>query len=169
MLLLPEIYQNSFDRALQIFDPNSVNPQKLSLLGGTVMYSDKILRIKSAENMVTGFYWHRNEINPSKFETDALALWKAQVNGRTAMSYDATMTIAEGLRQMGKNPTRKGLKQVISNPNFSAQGVAGKVEFDESGDRKITTENDSEIGVLVQVKCDNSPSGNCRFVRVPQQ
>ncbi|MEM1394050.1 MAG: ABC transporter substrate-binding protein, partial [Cyanobacteria bacterium P01_H01_bin.150] len=168
MLFLPEINQNTIDKALELFYLNNNHPNKLFLLGGTTLYSDRIVK-KSAENVVAGFYWHRNEINPSKFETDALALWKAQVNGRTAMSYDATMTIAEGLRQTGKNPTRKGLKQVISNPNFSAQGVAGKVEFDESGDRKITTENDSEIGVLVQVKCDNSPSGNCRFVRVPQQ
>lgn len=168
MLLLPEIYQNNFDRALQIFDPNSINPQKLSLLGGTVMYSDKILR-KSAENMVTGFYWHRNQTNPSKFESDALALWKGQVNGRTAMSYDATMAIAEGLRRMGNNPTREGLHKQLSSPDFSASGAAGNVEFDENGDRKITLENDAEIGVLVQVKCDIPPSNNCRFVRVTQQ
>ncbi|MEO1763257.1 MAG: ABC transporter substrate-binding protein, partial [Cyanobacteria bacterium J06629_18] len=167
MLFLPEINQNTIDKALELFYLNNNHPNKLFLLGGTTLYSDKIVK-KSAENVVAGFYWHRNEINPSKFETDALALWKAQVNGRTAMSYDATMTIAEGLRRMGNNPNRKGLKQVLSDPNFSAPGVAGKVEFDENFDREITDENNAEIGILVQVKCDNSLSGNCRFVRVRQ-
>ena len=167
MLLLPEINQNTFDKALQLFYINYNSPKSLFLLGGTSMYSDKILRQRQfAENMVTAIYWHRNNINPSKFESDALALWKAEINGRAAMSYDATMTIVEGLRRMGNNPTREGLQQVLSAPDFSIEGAAGKVEF-ENGDRKITSENDAEIGVLVQVKCDSQ--NTCKFVRVPQQ
>ncbi|MEB3216211.1 MAG: ABC transporter substrate-binding protein, partial [Nostocales cyanobacterium 94392] len=176
MLLLPEIHQNLFDKALQIFDANYNSPQKLFLLGGTSMYSSKILRKRQfAENLVTAFYWHRNDQNPSQFESDALALWNAEINGRTAMSYDATMVIAEGLRRMGNNPTRQKLKQILSAENFSAKSVAGKVEF-ENGDRRIkdereiTPENDDQIGVLVQVKCDTlSLQPNCNFVKVPQQ
>ncbi|NJM20113.1 MAG: ABC transporter substrate-binding protein [Richelia sp. SL_2_1] len=122
MLLLPEINQNTFYKALQIFDANYNNPKKLFLFGGTSMYSDIIRKKgKPAENMVIGMYWHRNDQNPSQFESDALALWNAQINGRTAMSYDATMVIAEGLRRMGNNPTREGLKQILSAENFSAK------------------------------------------------
>ncbi|AFY59118.1 ABC-type branched-chain amino acid transport system, periplasmic component [Rivularia sp. PCC 7116] len=167
MLFLPEINQNTIDKALELFYLNNNNPNKLFLLGGTTIYSDKILK-KSAENVVAGFYWHRNEINPGKFERDASTLWKAEINGRAAMSYDATMVIVEGLKRMGNNPTRQRLKQVLSQPDFFAPGAAGKVEF-ENGDRKITRENESEIGVLVQVKCDAKTPDNCKFVRVPQQ
>lgn len=171
MLLLPEINQNNFYKALQIFDANYNSPNKLFLLGGTSMYSD-IIRKKGepAENMVIGMYWHRNDNNPSQFESDALALWNAEINGRAAMSYDATMAIAEGLRRMGNNPTREGLKQVLSANNFSAKSVAGTVEF-ENGERRIKDEreNDVQIGVLVQVKCNTlSLQRNCNFVRVPQ-
>ncbi|MDY6896549.1 MAG: ABC transporter substrate-binding protein, partial [Cyanobacteriota bacterium] len=168
MLLLPEIVQNTIDKASVLFEANYNRSNQLLMLGGTTMYGDKILR-KSAENMVTGIYWHRNKIKPSKFESDAFALWNAKINGRSAMGYDTTMVIAEGLRLMDNNPTREGLKQVLSNPSFSATGAAGKVEFDENFDRKITSENDAEIGVLVQVKCDNAISSSCRFVRVSQQ
>ncbi|MEO0684002.1 MAG: ABC transporter substrate-binding protein, partial [Cyanobacteria bacterium J06649_11] len=168
MLLLPEIVQNTIDKASALFEANYNRSSKLLMLGGTTLYGDKILR-KSAENMVTGIYWHRNEINPSKFESDAFALWNAKINGRSAMGYDVIMTIAEGLKRINGKQTREGLKQVLSNPNFFAPSSVGIIEFDKNGDRKITPENDSDIGVLVQVKCNNPPSGNCRFIRVPQQ
>ena len=171
LLLLPEINQNTFEIALPIFYANYINPQKLFLLSGTSIYSDKILRQRElAENMVAAIYWHRNDSNPSKFESDALTLWKAKINGRTAMSYDATMAIVEALRRMGNNPTRQGLKNELSSLNFYTEGAPGKVEFDQNGDRKITPKNDAQIGVLVQVKCDNQTSQTtCKFVKVPQQ
>jgi branched-chain amino acid transport system substrate-binding protein len=49
---------------------------------------------------------------------------------------------------------------VLSSDNFSVQGATGIVEFDSNGDRKITTENQDELGMLVQVRCDN----RCTFV-----
>ncbi len=169
MLFLPEINKNTLDVALKLFYLNNKHPKKLFLLGGTAMYSEKILN-KFAENMVSAMYWHRNDENPSKFESDAFALWDAKINGRTAMGYDATMTIVEGLRRTGNNPTREGLQKELSVPDFSVQGATGKVEFDENGDRRITPENNAEIGVLVQVKCDtNTSQDSCKFVRVPQQ
>jgi branched-chain amino acid transport system substrate-binding protein len=168
MLLLPEINNNRFDQALQLFYANYKSPNKLFLLGGTTMYNSKVPRQgELAENMVTSMYWHRNDDNPSKFERDALTLWNAKVNGRTAMGYDATTAIIEGLKRIDGNPTRQALKQVLSSPNFSAEGAAGKVEFNQDGDRRITQKNDAEIGVLVQVKCDIPQS--CKFVKVPQQ
>ena len=83
------------------------------------------------------------------------------------MSYDATMVIVEGLRRMDEIQLVKSCNRMLSAPDFSAPGAAGKVEFDENGDRKITRQNDAEIGVLVQVKCDSQ--NTCEFVRVPQQ
>lgn len=170
MLLLPEINNNRFDQALQLFYANYKSPKKLFLLGGTTMYNSKVPRQgEFAENIVTSMYWHRNDDNPSKFERDALALWNAKVNGRTAMGYDATTAIIEGLKRIDGNPTRQGLKKVLSSPNFSAEGAAGKVEFNQDGDRRITAKNNDRIGVLVQVKCDTTTPQSCKFVKVPQQ
>ena len=167
LVLVPET-SRSFNQALEILDSNK--DSDLTLLGGDSLYSQTVEnKGEKAKNLMIPIPWFQkeNQANQSPFESDAQELWNAQVNWRTAMSYDATMVIAEGLRRMDNNPTRKGLQQVLSAPDFSAPGAAGKIEFDENGDRKITRQNDAEIGVLVQVKCDSQ--NTCEFVRVPQQ
>ncbi len=167
LVLVPET-SRSFNQALEILDSNK--DSELTLLGGDSLYSQAVeSKGEKAKNLMIPIPWFQkeNQANQSPFESDAQELWNAQVNWRTAMSYDATMVIAEGLRRMDNNPTREGLQQVLSAPDFFAEGAAGKVEFDENGDRKITPQNDAEIGVLVQVKCDSQ--NTCKFVRVPQQ
>ncbi|MGB7375724.1 MAG: ABC transporter substrate-binding protein [Rivularia sp. (in: cyanobacteria)] len=167
LVLVPET-SRSFNQALEILDSNK--DSDLTLLGGDSLYSQTVEnKGEKAKNLMIPIPWFQkeNQANQSPFESDAQELWNAQVNWRTAMSYDATMVIAEGLRRMDNNPTRKGLQQVLSAPDFSAPGAAGKIEFDENGDRKITPQNDAEIGVLVQVKCNSQ--NTCKFVRVPQQ
>jgi branched-chain amino acid transport system substrate-binding protein len=59
-------------------------------------------------------------------------LWKADVNWRTAMSYDATIALITGLQQ---NPTREGLAQTLRSQDFVAKGATGEVKFDAKGDR----------------------------------
>ncbi|BAY87358.1 extracellular ligand-binding receptor [Calothrix parasitica NIES-267] len=167
LVLVPETGV-TFNKALGILDSN--NASNLTLFGGDSLYSKAVENQgQKVQNFMIPIPWFQNESNQTPFESDAQKLWNAQVNWRTAMSYDATMTIVEGLKRIDGNPTRKGLQKVLSAEDFSAPGAAGNVEFDQNGDRKITPENDAEIGVIVEVKCDNPPSGNCRFVRVPQQ
>jgi branched-chain amino acid transport system substrate-binding protein len=168
LVLVPETGV-TFNKALGILDSN--NSSNLKLFGGDSLYS-KAVENKGGKvrNLMIPIPWFQNEDNQSPFERDAQKLWNAQVNWRTAMSYDATMAIIEGLKGIDRNPTREKLQQVLSASDFSAQGAVGKVEFDENGDRRITPENDAEIGVLVQVKCDTKTSqDSCKFVRVPQQ
>ncbi len=168
LVLVPETGV-TFNKALGILDSN--NSLNLKLFGGDSLYS-KAVENKGGKvrNLMIPIPWFQNEDNQSPFERDAQKLWNAQVNWRTAMSYDATMAIIEGLKGIDRNPTREKLQQVLSASDFSAQGAVGKVEFDENGDRRITPENDAEIGVLVQVKCDTKTSqDSCKFVRVPQQ
>ncbi|MEM1394223.1 MAG: ABC transporter substrate-binding protein [Cyanobacteria bacterium P01_H01_bin.150] len=166
LVLVPET-NRSFNRMLKILDRN--NDSNLTLLGGDSLYSKAVEnKGESARNLIVAVPWFQNNANQNPFERDAQKLWNIQVNWRTAMSYDATMVIAEGLRRMGNNPNRKGLQKELSAEDFSIIGAAGKVEF-ENGDRKITSQNDAEIGVLVQVKCDTTTSESCNFVRVPQK
>ncbi len=165
MVIVPT--SKSFEKALQILEIGK--DSNLIFLGGDTMYRERVKQ--KARNIVVAVPWfqNENEDNQTRFENNAQQLWNAQVNWRTAMSYDATMAIVEGLKQIGRNPTRQGLQQVLSSQNFSAPGAAGKIEFDRNGDRQITSEKDAEIGVLVRVKCENSKSENCQFVKIPQQ
>lgn len=168
LMLVPATSQN-WNKVLNML--NTYNDFDLTLLGGDSLYRETVEQIgENAKNLVIVVPWFNSQSNQSEFERDALELWNTQVNWGTAMSYDATMVIVEGLRRIinnGENPTPQGLQEILSAPNFSAEGAAGKIEFDQNGDRKITPENDDQIGVLVQVKCDNR--NDCKFDRIPQQ
>ncbi|WP_413166886.1 ABC transporter substrate-binding protein [Capilliphycus salinus ALCB114379] len=106
--------------------PNSGLP----LLAGDAIYGRKILdgAVGQAVNgMVVAVPWHQDSKNltdsSKTFLKKAQELWGTQnVNWRTASSYDATMALVEGLKELGNNPTRKGLKRVLSKSNFSVQG-----------------------------------------------
>ena len=166
LVLVPETGV-TLNKALGILDSNKAS--NLTIFGGDSLYSKAVeSKGQKIKNFMIPIPWFQNESNPTPFELDAQKLWNAQVNWRTAMSYDATMTIVEGLKRIDGNPTREELQKVLSLPNFSAPGAVGNVEFDKNGDRKITRENDANIGVIVQVKCDQPPSGNCKFAKVLQ-
>jgi branched-chain amino acid transport system substrate-binding protein len=174
LALVPET-ATTFNKALDIIDSNK--DDNLTLLGGDSLHNKTIEdEGEKAKNLVFAIPWFPDEANPTPFEKNAQELWNiqnTQMSWRSAMSYDATMAIIEGLRRMGNNPTRQGLQQVLSASDFSAEGAAGKIEFDENGDRritderKITSENDAKLNVLVRVKCESQ--NTCKFVRVPQQ
>jgi len=92
------------------------------------------------------------------------------INWRTAMAYDATQAIAEGLRRMGDAPKRERLREQLLSQDFQANGIlgAGTVQFTregeandgvEVGDRK-PSEN---LGVMVEVKCEPAGSATCSY------
>ncbi|WP_414622184.1 ABC transporter substrate-binding protein [Calothrix sp. CCY 0018] len=165
LVLVPETGV-TLNKALGILDSN--NASNLTLFGGDSLYSKAVEnKGEKVQNFMIPIPWFQNEANQSLFESDAQELWNAQVNWRTAMSYDATMAIVEGLKAIDGDPTREGIQKELSAWNFSIEGAAGNVEFDENGDRRITSENDAQIGVLVRVKCDNPTSQDCKFVKVP--
>ncbi|NET41607.1 MAG: hypothetical protein F6K15_06620 [Okeania sp. SIO2B3] len=89
---------------------------------------------------------------------------KAEINWRTATSYDATKTIIKAVDEMMGNYSRKQLQRILSNPNFSLEGVTGKIRFRESGDWQFF-EKDKPL--LVQVK-SNAKSGKYEFVILGQ-
>lgn len=144
---------------------NSLN---MNIIGGDGMYNAEQLKADinriGQEKLVIAVPWHRSESErESPFEKSSRQLWNgALVNWRTAMTYDATKAMVEGLNKLGNNPTRSGLYEQLSKKEFSIQGATGKVEFDENHDRKPF----KGIGVLVHVKpnADNKPV----FVRLEQ-
>jgi len=160
VLLLVPGTKGSLDKALGVIN-NSVG--ELKLLGSDAMYNPRTLRDsgKAAvqNELVVAVPWY---IPNSEFIRKAKTFWNGDVNWRTATAYDATQAIIEGLRRINGNPDRQQLRQVLSSPDFSADGATGKVEFEPSGDRKLST----NVGVLVQVQPNPGSNFGYRFGRV---
>ncbi|MBW4506692.1 MAG: ABC transporter substrate-binding protein [Scytonematopsis contorta HA4267-MV1] len=147
---------DTLDKALQVVQ---VNDKKLSLLGGDDVYALKTLEIarEKAEGMVVAVPWHI-EANPLySFPKQSRELWGADVSWRTASAYDATKALIAALQ---KNPTRSGIQQALSSPDFSAMGASGAIRFLESGDRNTSVQ-------LVKIEAKKSSRSNTGFDFVP--
>ncbi|NEP46663.1 MAG: ABC transporter substrate-binding protein [Okeania sp. SIO2H7] len=123
----------TIDKAAEI--AKAQGEDKLPLFGSTSMYAGKTLEIgeEGVEGMLLIIPWypHSRQSNQS-FLGNAFKLWGGRVSWRTALAYDATKVIIEGLK---KSETREGLQEAFKSPNFSVDGASGKVKFDEGGDR----------------------------------
>jgi branched-chain amino acid transport system substrate-binding protein len=142
--------------AIRIID----NAQGLNLLGGDSVYNPRVLKDeaeKAASSKLTiAIPWHRHP--DSDFAKTAGDFWGAEVNWRTATSYDAANTIIKALEESNGNYSREQLQKTLSSPNFVVEGVTGEIRFNEKGDRLFEGKNNS---VLVQVELI---SGKSEFV-----
>lgn len=129
LVLLPS--SGVLNLALQVV---TVNQRRLPLLAGDDVYDPKTLEVggAAAEGMVVAVPWILLSDPNSPFAQESRRLWGGDVNWRTAMAYDAAEVLIAGLKQ---NPTRQGVQQTISAPNFSLTGATGTVRFLSSGDR----------------------------------
>ncbi|MDJ0534395.1 MAG: bifunctional serine/threonine-protein kinase/ABC transporter substrate-binding protein [Xenococcaceae cyanobacterium MO_207.B15] len=145
----------TLDKALQVV---VVNRQRLIMLGGDDVYTPKTLQITGefAEGMVLAIPWHIRDNPDAEFAQYAIKLWGGEVNWRTAMAYDAAMALITAIQS---NPTRIGVQEVLSNPNFSTYGASGQVRFTPSGDRLLGIE-------LVKIQQRKSNSFDYEFVPV---
>ncbi|NJO41646.1 MAG: ABC transporter substrate-binding protein [Cyanobacteria bacterium CRU_2_1] len=121
----------TLDQALQVIQEND---RTLPLLGGDSLYNPGVLEDgkESAERMVVAVPWIILSNPQTEFVQTSRRLWGGDVSWRTAMSYDATEVLIEGLR---RNPTRQGVQQALNTPGFSVAGATGTIEFLRSGDR----------------------------------
>ena len=121
----------TLDKALQVVQ---VNRQRLSLLGGDDVYTPKTLQVagESGTDMVVAIPWHIDSKPEAEFGQIASQLWGGKVNWRTAMAYDAASALIAAIET---SPTRIGIQQVLSNPNFSTLGACDQIRFFPSGDR----------------------------------
>jgi branched-chain amino acid transport system substrate-binding protein len=129
LVLLPN--SGKLDDTMQVVKANN---KRLPILGGDDVYAPKTLQAgaANANGMIVAVPWHILASDPTNFQDTSRRLWKADVNWRTAMSYDATIALINGLQQ---NPTREGLAQTLRSQNFVAKGATGEVKFDAKGDR----------------------------------
>lgn len=121
----------TLDPALQAI---AVNRRQLPLLGGDSFYNPKLLQIggDSAVDMVVAVPWVLASDPQSPFVRTAQQLWGADVNWRTAMTYDAAQVLIAALKN---NPTRTGVQETLRSPSFTLTGATGTIRFLPSGDR----------------------------------
>lgn len=122
---------DTLDQALQVIQANQ---QRLALLGGDSLYNPQVLEVggSNAVGMVVAVPWILGNNTQADFVQTSRQLWGGDVNWRTAMAYDATITLAEALRN---DPTRAGVVNTLKTPGFQVDGATGTVQFLPSGDR----------------------------------
>ncbi len=139
LLLAPSIYQ--LNKAIEIA---RVNKGRMSLLGNHSMNTYAVLNEgqNHVNGMISSVPWHPVEDSNNSFMRDNVKLWGGAVNWRTAMTYDAVKTVAQGLKSAS---TRQQLQETLASPQFSTQGATATINFLPSGDRNIQ-------GTLIKVE-----------------
>ncbi|ODG99286.1 ABC transporter substrate-binding protein [Nostoc sp. KVJ20] len=153
LFLAPHI--DRIDKAIKIV---KANKGQLAIFSSPALYTYQTLETGKADvnGMVLTTSWHPEAFPGNPFSKKAQLLWGGNVSWRTAMAYDAAKAIVTGLEQ---NDTRDGLQNVLRNPNFSAAGAGGNIQF-EQGDRKGDF-------VLIQVQPSTKNAADYDFVLVP--
>jgi branched-chain amino acid transport system substrate-binding protein len=123
---------STLDKAQQVIEANS---KKLPILAGDDMYSPRVLKAgkDQAAGIVIAVPWHIDGDPKAKFAASSRDFWKADVNWRTALSYDAIQAFSVAMKTI--NPTRATIQAALSNPTFQANGSSGPIKFLPSGDR----------------------------------
>jgi WD40 repeat protein/regulator of sirC expression with transglutaminase-like and TPR domain/pimeloyl-ACP methyl ester carboxylesterase len=152
---------SKLDATLDVVKANGSLSKPLSLLAGDDIYTLKTLQEGKADavGMTLAVPWHIDS-NPD-FANAASSLWKATVNWRTAMAYDATQAFIEALRQnciaQETKDARECIAQRLRSKDFSVgNGASGQVQFEPSGDRA----QESQL-VKVVYSGSNSRSRTC--------
>jgi branched-chain amino acid transport system substrate-binding protein len=110
------------------------NHKRLPLLAGDDLYTPKVLK-EGAEDvvgMIVSVPWHILAEPKSDFVKTSKEIWRgAQINWRTAMSYDATLGLISAIKQ-NPYPTREGIATTLLSTGFT--GATGDIKF-SSGER----------------------------------
>jgi branched-chain amino acid transport system substrate-binding protein len=147
---------SALDKPLQIIDNNN---RKLPILAGDGLYSPKVLEggKDKAVGMIIAVPWHIDGDPRAKFATSSRQFWKADVNWRTALAYDAVQAFAVAMKT--PNPTRENIQRALTNPTFQATGSSGLIKFLPSHDRNATIQ-------LVKIAPGNKSGTGFDFVPV---
>jgi branched-chain amino acid transport system substrate-binding protein len=110
---------------------------QLALFSSPTLYTEETLRQggASVKDMLLVTPWHPDAFPGNPFPSEAQRYWKAQVNWRTAMAYDATKVIIEGLRQSTSN-NRQALRDKLHE--IKVCGATDKISFNSTGARNET-------------------------------
>lgn len=154
-VLMLALTLDPLDPLLQIF---AANQNALPMLGSDSLYKYRVLSLgnQNATGLTVAVPWHILNYETTAFVSESRQLWGADVNWRTAMAYDAVVSLAEGLRM---EPTREGIAAALSESSFQAEGATTTVRFLPTGDRNQPFE-------LVEVEPGNRSGAGYDFVPI---
>lgn len=136
IVLSPSHVPIAVNNAMALFQANL---DRSWVVGTGGIYSQKTLeaasQLPSFEKMAAAVSWHPLNSPNQNFLEDTRKLWKGDVSHRTALTYDAAKTLIQAI-EMQQQPSREGMQKTMADPNFSANGATGTIQFDETGDRK---------------------------------
>ena len=129
LLLVPSV--DTIDEAVTVA---GANQNRLPLLGNHSLYTSQTTEVgeSAVANLVLSAPWLPEVVPNNDFVRASKKLWGGRVNWRTAMAYDATQAIIQGLQQSER---RIGLKSTLTASDFSVRGVIGRFSF-QQGDRQ---------------------------------
>ncbi|WP_414567053.1 ABC transporter substrate-binding protein [Nostoc sp. CCY 9925] len=138
-----------YDKLKQTLSIINVNDNRLQLLGGDDIYDIRILQEgrSRATGIVIAMAWHIDANLNSAFVSKSRKLWNADVDWKTAMTYDASQALIAALK---RNPTRSGVQEALTSSDFKTSGVSDTIRFVNSGDR---------LGKVQLVKVEKIPEG----------
>ena len=158
LLLLPNI--DNIDPASSMAKSNK--DRKIPLIGSSAMYTNETLKNGKGdvEGMVVPTIWHYGFDFAISFAKSSYGYWDANVNWRTATSYDAIQVIIAGLKN-NPDPNRKNLMEFVSSLKLDVESSAGikngkennKIIFNPKGDR------DAKIRLLKIVENKKTDTG----------
>lgn len=133
------------------FYPNS---DDVLILGGDDTYSEKTLSLgqKDANKMVIAVAWHIDKSKSGFPETSKILWGTPNVNWRTITAYDAFKSIYTAIKEQ-KNPTRRGVQEVISSRDFGVNGAMAGFHFKRANDGTSSGDYSGSIQ-LVKVNSD---------------
>ncbi len=136
IVLSPSHVPIAINNAMALFQANL---DRNWVVGTGGIYSQNTLEaaaeLPSFEKMAAAVSWHHLNSPNRKFLEDTHKLWEGNVSHRTALTYDAAKTLIKAIEEQ-QQPSREGMQKTIANPNFSATGATGRIQFDKTGDRK---------------------------------
>ena len=136
IVLSPSHVPIAINNAMALFQANL---DRTWVVGTGGIYSQNTLeaaaQLPSFEKMAAAVSWHHLNSPNRKFLEDTRKLWEGNVSHRTALTYDAAKTLIKAIEEQ-QQPSREGMQKTIANPNFSATGATGRIQFDKTGDRK---------------------------------
>ncbi len=154
LVLLPNV--NYINRAIKMAKAVKEKNKNIILLGSPTMNTPEILKENGStlNGMLVPIPWDPEQQLAKSFIKDAQNLWDKQnwhPSWRTAMAYDATDAIVQGLRRLEKEKeqNRSTLKNILKQSNFSINGVTGRINLLKGGDGSNVT--------LLQVKEKQTP------------
>jgi eukaryotic-like serine/threonine-protein kinase len=127
---------NALARTIELIEADNGNTM---ILGANPLAYSKVKQIQTDRplQLISAAFWHPLVDPEGEFVQDSQKLWKAEINGSTATTYDATLALIEAIK-LQNNPTRKDVLQQLQTPGFTFDGATGQdIKFNtpKNGDR----------------------------------